>query len=185
VKEPVALTQAKWLIEPGCVILVTGGTMEKANVMTFSWQTPVNTADPCQVLLVMSHVRYTYELIKKNGELVINVPGDALLDQTHRVGTVTGRGIDKFARTGLTPLPANVVAPPLIAQCAGHLECRLARTVAMETHDLLICDVVHASADADLFDGAWIPDKFHTLHYLHGDKYGLLTRRVRPRGVTQ
>jgi len=37
----------------------------------------------------------------------------------------------------------------------------------METHDLLICEVVRAIADADLFDGKWIPEKFHTLHYLN------------------
>lgn len=184
-KRSIALNQAKWLIEPGCVVLVTAGTMDKANLMTFSWQTPVNTANPCQVLLVISHVRYTYELIKQNGELTINVPGEALLEQTHLVGTVTGRGIDKFARSGLKPVRANVVAPPLIDECAGHLECRVTQTFPMETHDLLICDVVHASADADLFDGAWVPEKFHTLHYLHGDKYGLLTRRVQARAVAE
>jgi hypothetical protein len=38
--------------------------------------------------------------------------------------------------------------------------------------------VVHASADAEVFDGAWIPERFQTLHYLHGTKYGLLERRV-------
>lgn len=177
-KKPVALNQAKWLIEPGCVVMVSAGTMEKANLMTFSWQTPVNTANPCQVLLVIHHARYTYELIKQNGELVINVPGEALLEQTHLVGTVSGRGIDKFAKSGLTPVRANVVQPPLIAECAGHLECRVVRTFEMETHDLLICEVVHASVEEDLFDGAWIPERFHTLHYLCGNKYAVCERRI-------
>jgi len=120
-KKEVPLHQAKWLIEPGCVVLVTGGTMAKANVMTFSWQTPVHTADPCRVLLVINQVRYTYEFIRQNGELVINVPGANLLEATHRVGRLSGRGIDKFADSGLTPVPARVVGPPLIEQCAGHL----------------------------------------------------------------
>jgi len=177
-KKQVPLHQAKWLIEPGCVVLVTGGTMAKANVMTFSWQTPVHTADPCQVLLVINQARYTYEFIKHSGELVINVPGADLLEPTHRVGCVTGRGIDKFKNSGLTPVAANVVEPPLIEQCAGHLECRVVQTFTMDTHDLLICEVVHASAEQDLFDGAWIPEKFHTLHYLNGNQYGLLQQRV-------
>ena len=177
-KKEIPLHQAKWLIEPGCVVLVTGGTMAKANVMTFSWQTPIHTADPCRVLLVINQVRYTYEFIKQNGELVINVPGADLLAPTHRVGRLSGRGIDKFADSGLTPVPARVVGPPLIEQCAGHLECRVVQTFAIDTHDLLICDVVHASAEQDLFDGAWIPEKFHTLHYLNGNQYGLLQQRV-------
>ena len=177
-KKAVPLQQAKWLIEPGCVVLVTGGTMARANVMTFSWQTPVHTADPCLVLLVINQVRYTYELIRQNGELVINIPGAELLEATHLAGTVTGRDIDKFQRTGLTPVAANVVQPPLIKQCAGHLECRVVETFTVETHDLLVCEVVHASAEQDLFDGAWIPEKFHTLHYLNGNRYGLLQQRV-------
>ncbi|MHC4519237.1 MAG: flavin reductase family protein [Planctomycetota bacterium] len=182
-KKEVPLNQAKWIIEPGCVVLVTGGTMEHANLMTFSWQTPIHTANPCMVLLVMSQVRYTYELIKQNNELVINVPGETLLEATHMVGSLTGRGIDKFARSGLTPVAANVVKPPLIAECAGHLECRIVETHPVRTHDLLICDVVHASADTEFFDGAWIPEKLHTLHYLRGTKYGLLERRVEVRGA--
>jgi len=177
-KKDVSVNQAKWIIEPGCVVLVAGGTTEHANLMTFSWQTPIHTSDPCMVLLVVSRVRYTYELIQQNNELTINVPGADLLEQTHRAGTVTGRGIDKFAEVGLTPIAANVVQPPLIAECAGHLECRVIDVHGVETHDLLICEVVHASAEQEYFDGAWIPEKFHTLHYMHATKYGLLTRRV-------
>jgi flavin reductase (DIM6/NTAB) family NADH-FMN oxidoreductase RutF len=177
-KKPVPLNQAKWIIEPGCVVLVVGGSMERANLMTFSWQTPIHTADPCMILLVVNRIRYTYELIRKNGELTINVPGESLLKQTHLVGTISGRTVDKFAQCGLTPAAAAVVQPPLVAECAGHLECRIVETHGVQTHDLLICEVVGASAETEYFDGAWIPEKFHTLHYMQGNRYGLLTRRV-------
>jgi len=177
-KKQVKLSKAKWLVEPGCVVLVTSGTMENPNVMTFSWQTPVNNADPCLILLAISHIRYSYELIKQNHELVINVPGEKLLEQTHFIGQATGRGIDKFQQSGLTPLASGLVEPPLIEQCAAHLECRVVQIFEMQTHDLLVCEVVRALADADLFDGRWIPEKFHTLHYLGGNKYGLMERTV-------
>ncbi len=177
-KKPVPLNQAKWIIEPGCVVLVVGGSMDRANLMTFSWQTPIHTADPCMILLVVNRIRYTYELIRKNGELTINVPGESLLKQTHLAGTMSGRTIDKFAQCGLTPTAATVVQPPLVAECAGHLECRIVETHGVQTHDLLICEVVGASAETEYFDGAWIPEKFHTLHYMQGNQYGLLTRRV-------
>ncbi len=181
------MNKAKWLVEPGCVVLVTSGSMENPNVMTFSWQTPVNTADPCLILLAVSHVRYSYELIRQNRELVINVPGEQLLEQAHFVGTITGRGRDKFKESGLTPIAAGMVEPPWIDECAAHLECRVVQIFKMSTHDLLICEVIHAAADADLFDGNWIPEKFHTLHYLGGNKYGLMQRTVVAcrRGQTQ
>jgi len=177
-KKQIELSKAKWLVEPGCVILVTSGTMENANVMTFSWQTPVNNADPCLILLVINRIRYSYELIKQNHELVINVPGEELLEQTHFVGTVTGRNIDKFKESGLTPIPAKMVEPPLIEECAAHLECQVVETFQVQTHDLLVCEVIRAVADAELFDGKWIPEKFHTLHYLCGNKYGLMEHAV-------
>ncbi|MCU0913715.1 MAG: flavin reductase family protein [Planctomycetes bacterium] len=177
-KRSLPLNRAKWLVEPGCVVLVTGGTMEKANVMTISWQTPVQTADPCLVLLVMHQGRYTYELIRQNNELVINVPGADLLDQTHLVGTVSGRQIDKFKEAGLTAVPGQLVQPPLVAECAGHLECHVVQTFTVGNHDLLVCEVVHASVEEDFFDGAWIPEKFQTLHYMSATQYGLLGRRV-------
>ena len=181
-KKEVALNKAKWLVEPGCVVLVTSGTMENPNVMTFSWQTPVNTANPCLILLAISHIRYSYELIKQNRELVINVPPEELLDQTHYVGCVTGRNTDKFKETGLTVIPAAVVEPPLIEQCAAHLECRVVEIFKMKSHDLLICEVVRALAEEKFFDGRWIPEKFHTLHYLTDSKYGLMTRTLEVRG---
>jgi len=182
VKKQIELSKAKWLVEPGCVVLVTSGTMKNANVMTFSWQTPVNNADPCLVLLVMNHIRYSYKLIKQNRELAINVPGEELLEQTHFVGTVTGRNIDKFKESGLTPIPAKMAEPPLIEECAAHLECRVVETFKMQTHDLLVCKVVRAVADTELFDGKWIPERFHTLHYLGGNKYGLMERAIEARG---
>ena len=70
----------------------------------------------------------------------------------------------------------------MIEECAGHLECRVVDIFGMETHDLLVCEVVRALADEDLFDGKWIPEKFHTLHYLGGTSYGVMDRRVEARG---
>jgi flavin reductase (DIM6/NTAB) family NADH-FMN oxidoreductase RutF len=181
-KAEIELTEAKWLVEPGCVVLVTSGTMEDANIMTFSWQTPVNSADPCLILLVIHHHRHSYTLIKQNQQLVINVPGADLLEPVHFVGRVSGKKIDKFKESGLTPAPAKRVQPPLIKECPGHLECHVLQTFEMQTHDLLICEVLRAMADTDLFDGRWIPEKFHTLHYLSGNQYGLMQCSVTAQG---
>ena len=177
-KKEIELTRAKWLVEPGCVVLVTSGNTDNPNLMTFSWQTPVNNADPCLILLVISHVRYSYELIKQNSELVINVPGRDLLEQTHHAGIITGRDIDKFEKVGLTPIPAKTVQPPLIEECKGHLECRVTQIFKMQSHDLLICEVLRATAEETLFNGQWIPEKFNTLHYLRGNSYGLMQKSV-------
>jgi len=75
-------------------------------------------------------------------------------------------------------VPAKIVAPPLIDECAGHLECKVVETFHQGNHDLLICEVLRAVADDDRFDGKWILEKFQTLHYLGGRTYGILERRI-------
>jgi flavin reductase (DIM6/NTAB) family NADH-FMN oxidoreductase RutF len=177
-KREIDLKNAKWLIEPGCVVLVTSGTVRRPNIMTFSWQTPVVSGEPCMVELVINPNRYTYELLKENGELVINVPGVDLVEQVHRIGRSTGRKENKFETNGLTPIPAETVAPPLVDECAANLECKIVQIFDIKHHHLLICEVLRAVAEVAYFDGRWNPERFHTLHYLGGNRYGVLERMI-------
>ena len=80
-------------------------------------------------------------------EFVVNIPGEGLLDATDVCGTVSGRRADKFALTGLTTESADVVGPPLIAECAVNLECKLLHTIPLGVHDLFVGEVVAAHAD--------------------------------------
>jgi flavin reductase (DIM6/NTAB) family NADH-FMN oxidoreductase RutF len=177
-KKEVPLGKAKWIIEPGCVLLVTSGSMDRANIMTFSWQTPLHSGVPCIVLLTVNPDRYSYDLIQGNKQFVINVPGETLAKQVHGAGSVSGRQVDKFKKFGLTAARAEKVEPPLIEECAAHLECNLTRTVDLGHHHLLIADVVYAAADDRYFDGRWKPERFHTLHYLGGRAYGVMERKL-------
>ncbi len=190
----VDISDAKWLLEPGCVVLVTSGRMEHPNVMTFSWQTPIlgakpervsgpdrTPSEPCLVLLSINRTRYTYELIRDIPELVVNVPGEELVSAVHGAGSVTGRKMNKFKEFSLTPVPAKRVRPPLIADCIASLECAIRRFITVGAHDLLVCEVVRADADSDLFRGGWIPERAKTLHYLGGRSYGVLERSIEAR----
>ena len=177
-KKEVPLSKAKWIIEPGCVLLVTSGSTDKANVMTFSWQSPLHSGEPCIIMLAINPNRYTYELIKSNNQFVLNVPGEEIADKVHGAGTVSGRQVDKFKKYGFTPVPAVIVSPPLIDECAAHLECNLTKVIDLDHHHLLIGNAVHASADERYFDGCWDPERFHTLHYLGGKRYGVMDRML-------
>jgi len=181
-KREIGLSESVWVLEPGCVVLVTSGTMERRNVMTFSWQSPVYSDGLCLILLSIARTRYTYELLKEIPELVINVPGVELVDKVHRVGSTTGRKVDKFKEQSLTPTPAEIVRPPLVAECSAHLECTVRQFIPVEKHDLLLCEVVRAVADSNLFSGKWIPEKARTIHHLGGSTYGVLDRIVEASG---
>ena len=54
---------------------------------------------------------------------------------------------------GLTPLPAQRVKPPLIAECPVNLECRLLDDPEpIGDHDLFKGEVLVEHVDADLID---------------------------------
>ena len=114
---------ASTVFAPQLVGLVT--TIDRAdrpNVATFAWIMSTSH-DPELIAVSVSRQRYTYECL--TDEFVINLPTKKLLEQVWTVGTQSGRNVDKFQVTGLTPMPADVVKPPRIAEYPTHVECRI------------------------------------------------------------
>ncbi len=109
-------------------------------------RTPLHGILPCECLEV--------EDLRESTEGVVNLPTSALLDKVLACGKVSGRDVrDKFAMTGLTPLPAQKVKPPLIAECPVNLECRLLEDPEpVGDHDLFKGEVLVEHVDADLVD---------------------------------
>jgi hypothetical protein len=60
---------------------------------------------------------------------VIAVPALELAAKVVEVGNCSGRDVEKFERFGLTPVPAERVAVPLVAECFANLECKVADMV--------------------------------------------------------
>lgn len=181
VKREIELKDAKWLLEAGCVVLVTTGSLERPNVMTFSWQTPIHAKEPTLTLLAIGRDRHTYTLLKENPELVINIPGAELVEAVERIGSMTGKGRDKLRENGLSAVAARSVRPPLVRECLAHLECRVRQFISVETIDLLVCEVIRVQAESEAFRGTWIPERARTLHHLCGGKYGVLCELSEPK----
>jgi len=58
------------------------------------------------------------------------------------VGSRSGKDIDKFPEFGLTPLPADVVKPPLINECPINIECKLVDEFDAGDHTLFVGEAV-------------------------------------------
>lgn len=168
-KKPISLDKANRLINDGCTILVTSRWGEKSNIITLAWQMPVSKSPPLVVISVAPG-HYSHQLIAESGEYVINVPPISLLEAVVHCGSVSGRDEDKFQGAGLTPEPAQAVSAPLIAECIGHLECRVVKETSAGDHTLFLGQVVAASAAEELFDGVWQVDdeRAKTIHHLGG-----------------
>jgi flavin reductase (DIM6/NTAB) family NADH-FMN oxidoreductase RutF len=78
---------------------------------------------------------------------VIAVPALELAPKVVEVGNCSGRDVEKFERFGLTPTPAQRVAPPLVAECFANLECKVADTRLVNKYNLFILEVLKAWTD--------------------------------------
>jgi flavin reductase (DIM6/NTAB) family NADH-FMN oxidoreductase RutF len=140
------LSKVYQYIEPGPVVLLTTAADGRANVMTMSWHMMVEFEAPL-IACIVSDANHSFAALKATGECVIAIPARRLAAKVVAVGNCSGRDIDKFARLGLTPLPAERVAAPLVAECFVNLECRVADTQLMRKYNLFVVEVLKAWID--------------------------------------
>jgi flavin reductase (DIM6/NTAB) family NADH-FMN oxidoreductase RutF len=145
-KHTLALSRVYRLLEPGPVVLVTTARRGRANVMTMSWHTMMDFEPPL-VGCVMSNRNFSFAWLKSTKECVINIPTANLAPQVVGCGNTSGRRVDKFARFGLTPLPAARVAAPLIDECFANLECRVVDARLAAQYNFFVLEVVKAWID--------------------------------------
>ena len=123
--------------------------------------------------------RYSARLITETREYVINFPTIELADATDFCGVTTGAKVDKFAATGLTPVPAAVVKPPLIAECPLNVECRVRDILPMGSHHVFVGDAVATHVEDWALDeeGQLDPVKARALAFV-GRSYWRVGERV-------
>ncbi len=114
--------------------------------MTMSWHMMVEFEPPL-VACVCSGANYSFDALRATGECVIAVPARKLAAKVVKVGNASGRDLDKFAAFGLTPLPAERVAPPLVKECFANLECKVADRRLVNRYNLFILEVLAAWID--------------------------------------
>ena len=151
-KERVALSKFHTLLHPYNTSLVSCCDSDgKANIITIAWVIPVSVEPPF-IGMSIRPTRYSYQLIKETGEFVINVAPYALAEQALLCGRRSGRDINKFTKTGLTPRMAVRIQPPIIEECLAHLECRMVKDIQAGDHRFLLGEVLNVSIDPKIID---------------------------------
>ncbi len=146
----------------------------KPNIITIAWAGTI-CSDPAMVSISVRKERHSYEMIKETGEFVINLTTEELVRATDYCGVRSGRDVDKFTECGLTPIPANKVSAPLIAESPINLECVVREVKELGSHDMFIAEVVSVSADEKYMDASGRFDlaKADPIVYSHGTYFGL------------
>ena len=140
------LSKVYGLLEPGPVLLLTTAHKGKSNVMAMSWHTMMEFEPPL-VGCVVSGRDFSFAALKATRQCVLNIPTAELAKKVVACGNTSGSRVNKFEAVGLTPLPAESVDAPLIAECYANLECRVADTRLMNRYNFFVLEVQKAWLD--------------------------------------
>src|SRR5208337_4598619 len=140
------LSKVYQLLEPGPVVLLTTARKGRANIMTMSWYMMLEFEPPL-IACVVSNANYSFAALRATKECVIAIPALELAPKVVEVGNCSGRTVNKFEKLGLTPVPAELVAPPLVAECFANLECRVADTRFVNKYCIFVLAVLKAWTD--------------------------------------
>jgi flavin reductase (DIM6/NTAB) family NADH-FMN oxidoreductase RutF len=131
-----------------------------ANLAPFSWATVASVRPPV-VCFTSTAGTNTLDNCRENGEFVLAVAPERLLDRVNLTGVAFPPGVSEFEAAGLTPEAARVVGAPRVAEAPLALECRVVGETTFGTgtaaSTVVFGEVVHLAVDEDVLRGG-LPD---------------------------
>ena len=146
----------------------------RTNIITVAWAGTVCT-NPPMVSISVRPSRYSYHMIMETGEFVINLTTKELARATDYCGVRSGKDVDKWKETKLTPAKSDIVKAPCIAESPVNIECKVAERKQLGSHDMFIAEVVAVHVDDRYMDerGSFHLEKAEPIVYNHGEYYDL------------
>ncbi|QNM04651.1 flavin reductase family protein [Qiania dongpingensis] len=146
----------------------------RRNLFTAAWTGTVCTNPPMAYVSVRPE-RYSYHMLRETGAFVINLTTEPMARAVDYCGVKSGRDVDKWKETGLTPAAASVVKAPLVLECPVNVECRVTEVKELGSHHMFLAEVKAIQVDEGYLDekGKFWLRKAKPLAYSHGTYYGL------------
>ena len=164
------------MIYPLPALLVScGSTADEYNILTVAWAGTVCTS-PAMCYISIRPERYSYDIIARNREFVLNLTTRSLARATDWCGVRSGRDYNKFAEMHLTPERGQMVAAPIIVESPLNIECKVTQIVPLGSHDMFLAQVVNVQADEAFIDPEtqkFELERADLIAYSHGQYYTL------------
>jgi flavin reductase (DIM6/NTAB) family NADH-FMN oxidoreductase RutF len=170
------------LLVPAPVWIV--GTYDKdgkPNAAAVAWG-GICCSKPACVAVSLRAATYSHGSIVARKAFTVNVPPVSLAKEADYFGIASGRTVDKFAATGLTPVKSDLVDAPYIKEFPLVIECRLFKTVELGLHTQFVGEILDVKADASVLDAngsakidlvnPFIFDPFARMYYGIGARVG-------------
>ncbi len=140
----------------------------KPNAMIAAWGGIVSS-DPASIGVSLRKARHTYAGILEHRAFTVSVANVEYAAQADYLGIDSGKNVDKFAATGLTPVRSEVVDAPYIDEFPLIVECSLTNVLDQGAHVQLVGEIMDVKVDEDKMEnGAPIPEAVQPLVYMPG-----------------
>ena len=115
-------------------------------------------SQPPSIAVSIRKSRWTYNAILERKSFTINIPSRKLAAQSDFAGMHSGRDTDKFTALNLTPVPAEHVDAPGIAECPVIVELTLSHTLELGSHTQFIGEIMDVKVDSACMREDGLPD---------------------------
>jgi flavin reductase (DIM6/NTAB) family NADH-FMN oxidoreductase RutF len=137
----------KTLLYPAPVVVVGSyNTDGKPNVMTASWA-GICCSDPPCIAVSLRKATLSHGNILRRKAFTISIPSEEYVQHVDYFGLVSGRTVDKFAATKLSPVKSKVVDAPYVREFPLVLECKLVHVFELGLHTQFVGEVQDVKAE--------------------------------------
>lgn len=105
----------------------------------------------------------TFENVKVVRECVINIVNYSIVEQMSLASSPFEKGVDEFVKSGLTPIPSDVVRPFRVKESPVQFECAVNEIIELGTEggagNLIICEVKRIHIQEAVLDSEQMIDQ--------------------------
>jgi flavin reductase (DIM6/NTAB) family NADH-FMN oxidoreductase RutF len=144
---------AKTLLYPTPVLVVGSYHADgRPNVMTAAWGGIACSKPPC-VCVSLRAATATHGNVVARKAFTISLPSGEQAAAADYFGLVSGRSVDKFSVTGLTPVKAEFVDAPYVAEFPLVVECKVVQVHELGLHTQFIGEIKDVKIEEACLDG--------------------------------
>ena len=129
----------------------------KPNAMTAAWGGICCSKPPC-LYVSLRKATSTYSNIVERKAFTVSIPSEKDVKEADYFGIASGKKVDKFLATRLTPVKSDLVDAPYVNEFPLIFECSVIKIVEIGLHTEFIGEIMDVKADSFVLNEKNLPD---------------------------
>ena len=138
----------------------------RPNMMAAAW-VGICCSRPPSITVSLRDATYSYRSIIESEAFTVNIPSESQAREADFWGIVSGKNRNKFLESGLTPVKAEKVNAPFVAEFPLVLECVLRQSHKIGLHTQFIGEILDVKAEEEVLNERGVPDMSRIRPFLY------------------